>query len=84
MWTWSNHLSPTKRRTGLVRVEDGKVDKGLELCYIGGFEDGGRGQEPRNVSTSRTWKRKKTSLLLESLEKADFKAHFSPVTIWPI
>lgn len=31
--------------------------EGSERCNTAGYEDGGRGQEPRTVGTSRSWKR---------------------------
>lgn len=73
---WGSSVVMWALRSGELAVVEGAVtmEKGSEQCRTAGFDDGGRGREPRDVGASRSWKtagkRKETEPLLELPETA--------------
>jgi len=87
---WKDHSDGPPLITGVqqsgelaeVRVKPVIVEDRLEQCDIAGFEDRGRGCEPRSVGASKNWK-KQSNRFLESPENADFSPvrHVAPVDL---
>ena len=67
---WRDHPGGPPLITGVhqseelaeVKVKSGIGEDGSERCDIAGFEDRGRGCNPRSVGTSKNWKKESNRL----------------------
>lgn len=82
---WGSSVVMWALRSGELAVVEGAVtmEKGSEQCRTAGFDDGGRGREPRDVGASRSWKTEGNGTPPRASRKSSRSPprHLAPITV---